>query len=90
MRSMEAYYSKTYGKLSLRELKLHSGEAEANADRFEQKGFEYTGNSTFGVFHDYWENVDATDLDNERFLEEVAERYAELVTLGHEVFTDLT
>lgn len=67
-----------------------SGEPEANADRFEQKRFEYTGNSTFGVFHDYWENVDATDLDNERFLEEVAERYAELVTLGHEVFTDPT
>jgi len=62
---------------------LHS-----NATRFEQAGFEYTGNSTYGVVHDYWENVDSSDLDDEYFLEEVVERYAELIKLGHEVFTE--
>ncbi|WP_336134194.1 PD-(D/E)XK nuclease family protein [Natronomonas amylolytica] len=65
-----------------------SGEVEAKAVRFEQEGFEYTGNSTFGVVHDYWEGVDASDLDDESFLDEVAERYAELVTLGHKVLTE--
>ncbi|WP_435349259.1 PD-(D/E)XK nuclease family protein [Haloarchaeobius sp. HRN-SO-5] len=67
-----------------------SGKAEAlhsNAARFERDGFEYTGNSTFGVVHDYWEDVDSSDLDDARFLEEVADRYAELVEIGHEVFT---
>jgi len=65
-----------------------SDEVEAKATRFEQEGFEYSGNSTFGVVQDYWENVDASDLEDERFLEEVAERYAELIKLGHEVLTE--
>lgn len=61
---------------------LHS-----NADMFKQEGFEYTGNSSLGVVHDYWETVDTSDLDDEEFLEEVAERYAELIKLGHKLFT---
>lgn len=68
-----------------------SGKVDAlhsNAARFEREGFEYTGNSSLGVVHDYWETVDASDLDGEHFLKEVAERYAELVKLGHEVLTE--
>jgi len=57
---------------------------ERNTARFEEQGFTASGNSTYGIFYDYWE-ADPARLDSDEFLDEVAGRYAELVELGHDV-----
>jgi hypothetical protein len=61
---------------------------EENAGQFEQMGFTVTGNNSFGIVCDYWEEVNPTALERTEFLDEVANRFAELVRVSHSVLTE--
>jgi len=55
--------------------------------KFTDHGFEVTGNETHRVVMDVWliESIDELD---DALLDEIAHRYATLVQIGHEIFTD--
>jgi len=56
-----------------------------NAKRFEAEGFTFEPTrSAYGIAYDTWE-VEPARLETDAFLDEVAERFAELVELGHDV-----
>jgi hypothetical protein len=56
-----------------------------NAKRFEAEGFTFEPTrSAYGIAYDTWE-VEPARLETDAFLNEVAERFAELVELGHDV-----
>lgn len=56
-----------------------------NEDRFRERDFDFErGRSTFAIVHDHWE-AEPAQFDSAEFLDEVADRFAELVELGHDV-----
>ncbi|NHN46174.1 DUF91 domain-containing protein [Halostella sp. JP-L12] len=59
------------------------------SDRFERAGFEVNhSRNTFRIVSKRWDIDSVADVRNDAFLEEVADRYAELVRIGHEVMLD--
>lgn len=62
-------------------------ELQAEVNQTDREKFKFSGGSSLGVVHAYWRDVDRSDLQDEQFLEEVADKYAELIEIGHRVFT---
>lgn len=61
---------------------------EQNAERFEQRGFETSGGSTHRVWYDEWSVSSVEELYHEGLLNQVVDRFVELVELGHAVLTE--
>jgi 3-deoxy-D-arabino-heptulosonate 7-phosphate (DAHP) synthase len=61
----------------------------ANTSRFEDSGFEVDQTrNTFRIVSAHWDVDSVAEVREEAFLDEIADRYADLVKIGHEIMLD--
>jgi hypothetical protein len=61
----------------------------ANTSRFEDAGFEVDQTrNTFRIVSAHWDVDSVAEVREEAFLDEIADRYADLVKIGHEIMLD--
>ena len=61
----------------------------ANTSRFEDSGFEVDQTrNTFRIVSAHWDGDSSADVRKDAFLDEIADRYADLVKIGHEIMLD--
>jgi hypothetical protein len=58
-----------------------------NADRFDNQDFRFHDDRKLAIAYHCWD-VEPARLDTDEFLEEIADRFAELVELGHNVLVE--
>ncbi|RQG93881.1 endonuclease NucS [Natrarchaeobius chitinivorans] len=63
-----------------------AGQLRSATNRFERAGFEVDQDrNTFRIVTAHWDVDSVTDVRDNAFLDELADRYAELVSIGHEI-----